>query len=325
MNGDKIRVLLDGRWPAFPVASTQQLGAAGLDERILTAAVRSGDLLRLRRGAYVRSAYWKGIEPWVRDGLQIQAHFHSTGGRSRYSHMSAARLHGCHVWDVGPQVHVATHYANSPRSSGKDVRTHRLVLEPAELTTLWSTDGREILTTTLERTVLDCARILPLEQAAVIGDHALRKGVRMDNLRQLLEQSPVKRGSRRALDLLDVLDGRSESVGETRTRLLLRSFGLNMFVPQFEIPTPTGQFRADFADPITRIVIEFDGSGKYTDYKPTEEALLAERRRENALIEDGWLVLRLEWKHLARPAEVRQRLLAMTVRSRILSGSGRAG
>ncbi len=94
-----------------------------------------------------------------------------------------------------------------------------------------------------------------------------------------------------------------ESVGETRTRLLLRSFGLTMFIPQLEIPTTTGRFRADFAEPESRVVIEFDGSGKYTDYKPTDDVLLAERRRENALIEEGWLVLRLEWKHLARPEE----------------------
>ncbi|MDQ0677464.1 very-short-patch-repair endonuclease [Arthrobacter pascens] len=319
MNGDKIRALVDARWPAFPVASTRQLTAAGLEERVLTTAVRSGVLLRLRRGAYVRSAFWQGAEPWTRDALQIQAHFESTGGLSRYSHVSAARLHECHVWDVGPRIHVTTDYANSLKSAGNDVRTHRAALASSELTTLWTSDGREILTTSLERTVLDCARILTLEQAAVIGDHALRKGARINSMRQLLVQCPAKRGSRRALDLLDVLDGRSESVGETRTRLLLRSFGLTMFLPQFEIPTPRGLFRADFADPATKIVIEFDGSGKYTDYKPTEEVLLAERRRENAMVEEGWQVLRLEWKHLAQPAELRRRLLAIMDRSKRLS------
>jgi very-short-patch-repair endonuclease len=324
MNGDKMRVLLDERWPAFPVASTRQLAAAGLEERVLTAAVRSGIALRLRRGAYVRSAHWQAAEPWTREDLQIQAHFASTGGLSRYSHVSAARLHECRVWDVGPRIHVTTGYANSLRSAGTDVRTHRADLAPWELATLWTPDGREILSTSIERTVLDCARILPLEQAAVIGDHALRKGARIESMRQLLDQSQARRGSRRAADLLGVLDGRSESVGETRTRLLLRSFGLLMFVPQFEIPTPIGRFRADFADPAARVVIEFDGSGKYIDYKPAEEVLLAERRRENALVDEGWVVLRLEWKHLAYPADVRRRLLAMMDRSRILRGQTQA-
>jgi very-short-patch-repair endonuclease len=325
MNSDKVGLLLDARWPAFPVASTQQLGAAGLDERVLTAAVGSGILQRLRRGAYVRSTDWKAAEPWTKDALRIQAHFLSTGGLSRYSHVSAARLHGCHGWDAGPWVHVTTDYANSSQSSGGDVRTHRLELEPSDLSTLWSPDGREILTTSIERTVLDCARILPLEKAAVIGDHALFKGARIGTMRRLLDESPVKRGSRRALNLLAVLDGRSESVGETRTRLLLRSFGLTMFIPQFEIRTPTGRFRADFADPESRVLIEFDGRGKYTDYKPTDDVLLAERSRENGLIEEGWLVLRVEWKHLAQPGELRRRLGATMDRSRILRGQVLAG
>ena len=325
MNSDKLFVRLDARWPAFPVASTQQLGAAGLEERVLTAAVRSGILLRLRRGAYVRSTDWKAAEPWTRDDLMIQAHFLSTGGVARYSHVSAARLHSCHVWDAGPLVHVTTDYANSSRSSGGDVRTHRMELQPADLSTLWGPDGREILTTSIERTVLDCARILPLEQAAVIGDHALRKGADVQRMRRLLEESPIKRGSRRALDLLAVLDGRSESVGETRMRLLLRSFGLTMFIPQFEIPTARGRFRADFADPESRVVIEFDGRGKYSDFKPTDEVLLAERSRENALIEEGWLVLRVDWQHLAQPAELRRRLGATIDRSRILRSQVLAG
>lgn len=51
------------------------------------------------------------------------------------------------------------------------------------------------------------------------------------------------------------------------------------FIPQVQIPTPSGLFRADFADPANETVIEFDGKEKYTDYKPTDEVLLAERRR----------------------------------------------
>ena len=236
------------------------------------------------------------------------AHFESTGGGARYSHVSAAMLHGCAVWDAGSLVHVTTQYSNSRASAGKDVRTHRFPFTASELASLWTPDGREILTTSLARTVLDCARILPLEKAAVIGDHALRKGASLDTMRRLLDESPIVRGARRASDLLDALDGRSESAGETRTRLLLRSFGLDAFRPQVEIMTAHGLFRADFADPELRVIIEFDGSAKYVDYKPTGEVLLAERRRENALQELGWAVFRINWQHLDRPGELRQRL-----------------
>lgn len=316
MSAEKLLAIVDRHWPAGPIACTSQLAACGLEERVLTAAVRNGVLLRLRRGAYARSSEWNALKPWDRDRLLVWAHFESTGGTAIYSHVSAARLHQCHVWDAGRLVHVTTGYANSRTSAGIDVRTHRLPLADGDTTTLLLKDGRQVCLTSLERTVLDCARILPLEQAAVIGDHALNKGAGLDHMQRLLAQSPVKRGARRAALLLDGLDGRSESAGETRTRLLLRSFGLDAFVPQVPIATGQGQFRADFADPQMRLVIEFDGRGKYSDYRPTAEVLLAERARENALIEAGWLVLRVDWHQLARPDELRRRVLTVMARSR---------
>ena len=320
MKPDKVRQLVDARWPATHVASTTQLARAGIGDRLLASAVRSGLILRLFRGAYVRGPYWQGLKPWTRDRLLVHAHHAATGGTSRYSHMSAARLHECQVWNAGPLIHVTTRYANSRTSAGKYVRPHRAELAERDTTTLRTADGREFLVTSLERTVLDCARILPLEQAAVIGDHALRKGASLFDIRRCLDEGPEKRGSRRARLLLDSLDGRSESAGETRTRLLLGSLGLRSFTPQVEIPTASGLFRADFADPEARTVIEFDGAGKYSDYRPTAEVLLAERRRENAIIEEGWLVLRLAWKHLDRPAELKNRVLARAERSRGISG-----
>ncbi|MFD5276517.1 hypothetical protein ACFWIX_03035 [Pseudarthrobacter sp. NPDC058362] len=310
MNSQKIQAVVDGRWPQVDVASTRHLAAAGLESRLVKKATDDGALLRLRRGAYVRRGYWDSLKPWDQDLLRVLAHFESTGGDSRYSHISAARLHRCNVWEVGPLIHVTTGYSNSRASAGKDVRTHRLPLADHELASVRTTDGREVLTTSLERTVLDCARILPLDRAAVIGDHALRKGASLERMRQLLDESPTKRGSRRAADLLEVIDGRSESAGETRTRLLLRSFGLDSFIPQVEIPTGQGLFRADFADLQARVIIEFDGRAKYSDYKPAEEALLSERWRETALQELGWSVFRIKWPQLDRPGELRRRLFA---------------
>lgn len=315
MKPEDIRRLVDSRWFSLPVASTQQLTESGVDERVLTAGVRSGVLLRLRRGAYVRASEWNSLAPWQRDQLRIDAHHASTGGHFLYSHSSSARLHGCRVWNAGPLVHVITSYANANTSSGADVRTHRLPVDASEITMIQTADGREIRVTSLERTVLDCARVLSLAQAAVIGDSALRTGADLGRLRQQLEASPLKRGRRRAERLLEALDTRSESAGETRTRLLLRSFGMNAFEPQYEIPTSSGLFRADFADPASRAVVEFDGRGKYGDYKPADQVLLAERRRENALSEDGWVFLRLEWHQLDNPAEVRRRVLATLARA----------
>ncbi|MFC9350701.1 hypothetical protein [Arthrobacter sp. NPDC057013] len=196
------------------------------------------------------------------------------------------------------------------------MKTHLFALDDSEIGTLQLADGREIYVS-LERTVLDCARLLRLNEAAVIGDHALPNGADLPGMRQMLEQSSIKRGSRRALTLLDALDARSESAGETRTRLLRREVGIDGFEPQYELRTPAGLFRADFADPSRRVIIEFDGQGKYSDFVPTDEVLLAERVRENALTEEGWIFVRLQWPHLASPADVKRRVLAATTRARI--------
>lgn len=315
MDPHELITVIDSRWPARAVASTQQLALAELGDRVLTVGVRSGALLRLRRGAYVRTDEWNRLTPWERDDLRIHAHYESTGGTSCYSHSSAARLHSCQVWNCGRLVHVTTSYSNSATSTGTDVRTHRLPLDSSDLITLQTADGRDIQVTSLERTVLDCARILRLDAAAVIGDDALRKGADLASMRKMLEESPVKRGSMRAAAVLDALDVRSESAGETRTRLLLHSFGFHSFVPQYEIPTSAGLFRADFADPASRVVIEFDGKAKYGDYKPADEVLLAERRRENALTEEGWILLRLDWQQLEDPWAIRRRVGATLVRA----------
>ncbi|HEY8295717.1 MAG TPA: hypothetical protein VIG41_10290, partial [Micrococcaceae bacterium] len=66
----------------------------------------------------------------------------------------------------------------------------------------------------------------------------------------------------------------------------------------------------DFAWPDLMLILEFDGKGKYFDYRPTGEALYEERRRERILMEQGWRFLRIEWADLDRPDELRRRLQA---------------
>ncbi|HEV7166922.1 MAG TPA: hypothetical protein VGN49_03035 [Micrococcaceae bacterium] len=311
MKPQDLHLLIGSRWPGPDlIAATDGLRAAGLDDRVLTAGVRAGSILRLRRGAYIKAADWFGAKPWEQDKLRVQAHYLSTGSRAVYSHVSAARLHDCWVWLGGTVVHVTVPFATGRPSHGPDVFPHHLALEPADVVHLKTKDGRPIRVTSLTRTVLDCARVLELPKAVIIGDHALRKGLTIEGLAAALDSDPVKRGSRRAQRVLESLDGRSESAGETRTRLLLR--GLNIPQPELQLPIPTvrGVFRADFGWRERKLILEFDGKYKYFDFRPTEDVLFEERRREKALMELGWRFIRLEWADLARPYEVQGRVAA---------------
>jgi hypothetical protein len=302
------------------LASTEQLRIAGFDPRALSAAVREGVLVRLRRGVYVRREVWNALAPWERDRVRIEAHWLATRGSSIYSHVSAARILGCATWNSGEEVHVTVPYSVARSSHGRDVIPHRFVLPEADIGEVPFGTGQIALATSLERTVADCARTLDVERAAIVGDHALRLGVRPEGIRAAAERTGASRGLRRVERLVGLLDGRLESPGETRTRLALLAAGLPAPELQYEIPTAEGLFRADFAWPDRCVILEFDGEAKYFDYRPAGEALLAERRRESALTADGWTVVRARWAELSVPGAIPAKVLAAFERSRRLAG-----
>ena len=100
-------------------------------------------------------------------------------------------------------------------------------------------------------------------------------------------------------------DPRCESVGETRSRLLLRALpGAPRVRSQHEIRDHRGKLvaRVDFLVG-DRVVVEFDGRVKYgMDGRRPEDDLWAEKRREDRLRARGPRVCRWTWLDLATPA-----------------------
>lgn len=103
--------------------------------------------------------------------------------------------------------------------------------------------------------------------------------------------------SGRVSAMLAMVDGRSESVGESRLRIHLRAAGIAV-VPQVVIIDHDRGFRArvDFLVEGTNVIVEFDGKVKYTDGGP--DALFAEKRREDELRRLGYTVIRVIWADL---------------------------
>jgi hypothetical protein len=110
-------------------------------------------------------------------------------------------------------------------------------------------------------------------------------------------------------------DGRSESVGESRLRVLLADLGLPAPVLQAEIRDAAGVLvaRVDFLLARWGIVIEFDGAVKYAG--TGAEALIAEKRREDRIRDLGYEVVRVVWADLAAPAELVGRIRRAIARS----------
>lgn len=317
----QLQGLLDTQWPPFQLATRTELINAGLGERAISTTVAWGILVRVRRGVYIRRQVWQPLSETEQNLHRIEAHWLGAAVDGVYTHATAARLHRCFVWGVPPAVHITLPFATSRSSYAEDTVTHHQQLPAEDIVRLKNPRGGQYLVTTLERTVVDCARTLDLQRAVIIGDAALRQGADLALMLRMVEATPGSRGVRKARAVLAALDARSESPGESRTRLLLRSFGLQLPIPQFELITRAGLYRADFAWPELKLILEFDGRIKYFEYGSTDEAVFQERRREKALMELGWTFLRVEWADLARPAELRARLTAAMDRARRLAAA----
>ncbi len=171
-----------------------------------------------------------------------------------------------------------------------------------------------VAVTSMARTVADLARTLPLDQAVAVGDRALRMGLDPAELADVLDRAARWAGVRKARRVSAFLDPRSESVGESFSRVRCHELGLPAPEPQFDVINDLDQFvaRTDFAWPELRTLGEFDGMLKYQRLRrkdeTVEDAVIREKLREDALRDLGWQVVRWIWAELFRPRIIADRL-----------------
>jgi hypothetical protein len=226
------------------------------------------------------------------------------------SHQSAAALLGLPLWGVPlDQVHVTRRPPASSQATGP-LRAHVARLRDDEVTVV---EGLAVTEPT--RTVLDLARSLPFEVAVVVVDAALNAElVSADTVRTRLADLAGTRGSRHAARVIRFADARSESVGESRSRVALAELGLLPPTLQYPVRSTAGVFlgRADFAWEEAGVIGEFDGRVKYGRLlRPGQDpgdAVFQEKRREDAMRDAGWEVVRWTWGDLAAPDELGDRV-----------------
>ncbi len=293
------------------ITLARELYGLGYSPNELARMVRSGELRHVRRGAYLWSGSAVSGELTARERYRrvIEATVAGCSPDAVVSDMSAACLHQLPIW-IQPASRV---HLNRDRSGGRTARRFveiRGLPLPAE--DVVSVDGMAVIS--LARTVLDLACRLPLEQAVAVGDAALRRGLDADELHRVLERSAGRHGIGAARRALALLDGRSESVGESRSRVLFHRSGLPTPVPQFEVLDADGHFlaRVDFGWPELRTVGEFDGRIKYQralrpGHDPEAE-LFREKRREDAIRALDLQVVRWVNDDLSAPDDLLVRL-----------------
>jgi len=282
--------------------------ADGMTDDELARLVRRGELVRLQRGTYASAGLPK--DRGERHAAIVRATVAGLRLPGAVSHLSAAVLHGLPTWNVRfDRVHLTRH----PPANGSGTRRihlHVARLADDEVSLL---DG--IAVTDLTRTAVDVARTLPFEQAVVIVDAALAtEETTKEHLTDCLARMGAVPGVRQAARVVAFADGRSESVGESRSRVLLHRLELAPSTLQLEVHTRDGLFvgRTDFAWEKERVLGEFDGRIKYGRLlKPGQsagDAVFEEKRREDALRDEGFGMVRWVWQDLDSPVTFVRRI-----------------
>ncbi len=147
---------------------------------------------------------------------------------------------------------------------------------------------RGLRVTSAIRTVADLGRRLALIDAVAMIDMAMhRRLVDAEQLRTWVDAHAGYRGIRQLRTALDLSEPASESVMETRLRLLLVQAGLPRPKIQVTLRDDAGAFiaRPDLYYPGARLAIEYDGTVH-------RESLVSDNRRQNRIVDAGYRILR---------------------------------
>ncbi|WP_132474689.1 type IV toxin-antitoxin system AbiEi family antitoxin domain-containing protein [Rhodococcus sp. SMB37] len=286
--------------------------SSGLSDSEIRRALRTGELERLAPGIYLDGPTAEGLDATERHRIRARTTGEGLPDGSAISHVSAAVLHGLTLWrpDLS-RVHVSRDGTSGGRR-GTGRHLHVVHLGAGDVVEV---DG--VPCTSIARTVADLACTAPIDEVVIAGDSALARNPSLRAaLAETFESLGRRQGIAAARRVIAFLDGRSESPGESLSRLRMEQIGLPAPSLQEVVHTPEGEFvaRTDFYWKEHRIVGEFDGMGKYGSASP--DVFRREKLREDALRDLGFHVIRWTWAELSRFDVVRARFERAIVRAR---------
>lgn len=297
----------------FTVAQARASGVADAEMRRL---LRGGVWVTLRRGVYVerRALDAARVNPERWHALQIAALLLALECDAVAAGTSAARILGLETLRPMPGELVVV--------TGEPVRHKRrdgYLLRSAELPRHHRASRHGVPITSGARTVADLARWLPLTEAVVIADSALRLGrMTLPELEAALRDCHDWSGIGRARQVRSLVDPNAESVLETVSRVAMYEQALPM--PQTQVVI------GDEARPVARVdfywrqygvIGEADGLGKYEPRGglTTREIVRSEKRREERLADLGFEIVRWGWEDARNPPRLACRLRAAFARA----------
>ncbi len=255
------------------VIARWQLASLGLGSAAIDHRVRSGKLHLIHRGVYA-----VGHRVLSMQGRWMAAVL-AAGSGAVLSHQSAAAL-----WGIRSDNRISID-VTSPRKLHRrsNLLPHCAVLPPDEVTI-----HEGIPTTTVPRTLLDLASVLPrqaVQRAMTEAD--VQRLTDPLSLPDLIARHPRARGVTKLRDHLPTI---------TRLELEHRfhAFLTAAVLPRPHFNTHIEGYEVDIAWPEQRLIAELDGYAAHG----TREAFERDRQRDRHLLLAGWRVTRITWRQL---------------------------
>jgi hypothetical protein len=268
------------------IFSRAQAIDCGESDRTLAEARHAGLIVRLRRGMYVPADIYEACDDAGKHLLHARAALAAQKGRVALTGASAAALHGFALYQQDLSiVHILR--LDQGASRRKALTNHHIVLRDVEAD-ISEYDG--ILAISHARAVWEVACRSSMESGVVTADSALRRAPGLaDTLEEYRERFAYFPGSRQGRLTLSFADRRSDSPGESVTRVQFHRYGIPIPDLQHEVFDDRGVLigRSDFYWEECRHLGEFDGKIKYLQLlragETPADCVFREKRREDAM------------------------------------------
>ena len=281
---DRIRTLIRTQDGSL---STRQARDAGLSRAEIATRVRSGEWTRGPSGVLRATDHPVTPRSRIRDAML------SLGDAATLVGRSAA--YWWHLIDVPPaEIEIAMPHGTRARPRPGVRLIHRTVPREDRVVV----DG--VAVTKKPATVLAAVATLGLVLGARLMDQALQAGVSLAALREVHLRTAGRHGAALASRLLVLAGGGARSEAERTAHTHLRRAGIGGWAANHEVLLRGyGQAFLDLAFVEQRIVVEIDGWAYHRGLR----AFLRDARRQNALVLDGWTVVRTNWFELREDPE----------------------
>jgi very-short-patch-repair endonuclease len=276
---DRVRALIRTQDGLLAVSQAKE---AGFTRAQIAARVKKGEWLRDQRGVL------RAADHPATPRSRVRAAMLSYGPDATLVGRSAAFW--WRLTDVAPaEVEIAVDHARQPRPR-TGVRHVRRAVPPQDRVVV---DG--VAVTKKPATVLAAVASLGLDLGARLMDRALQAGVSLEAMREVHRRTVGRYGAVVALQLLLLAGGGARSEAERTAHRRLRAAGIGGWTANHEVVLRGyGLAVLDIAFADRKVLVEIDGWAFHRDLR----AFLRDAGRQNALMLDGWVVIRTNWFEL---------------------------